>query len=60
MIDFTSFFITSILLTTLYMHLENRNKELTYVKSTIDGRKYLVRNPLTNVRSLFSLPVRET
>ena len=44
MIDFTSFFITSILLTTLYMHLENRNKELTYVKSTIDGRKYLVRN----------------
>lgn len=44
MIDFTSFFITSILLTTLYMHLENRNKELTYVKSTIDDRKYLVRN----------------
>ena len=44
MIDFTSFFITSILLTTLYMHLENRNKELTYVKSNIDGRKYLVRN----------------
>ena len=44
MIDFTSFFITSILLTTLYMHLENRNKELTYVKSTVDGRKYLVRN----------------
>ena len=41
MIDFTSFFITSILLTTLY---ENRNKELTYVKSTIDDRKYLVRN----------------
>ena len=26
------------------MHLENRNKELTYVKSTVDGRKYLVRN----------------
>ena len=44
MIDFTSFFITSILLTTLYMHLENRNKELKYVKSTVDGRKYLVRN----------------
>ena len=44
MIDFTSFFITSILLTTLYMHLENRNKELTYVKSTVDDRKYLVRN----------------
>jgi hypothetical protein len=44
MIDFTSFFITSILLTTLYMHLENRNKELIYVKSTLDGRKYLVRN----------------
>ena len=44
MIDFTSFFITSILLTTLYMHLENRNKELIYVKSTVDNRKYLVRN----------------
>lgn len=44
MIDFTSFFITSILLTTLYMHLENKNKDLEYVKSTVDGRKYLVRN----------------
>ena len=26
------------------MHLENKNKELNYVKSTVDGRKYLVRN----------------
>ena len=26
------------------MHLENKNKDLEYVKSTVDGRKYLVRN----------------
>ncbi len=44
MIDFTSFFITSILLTTIFIHMENRNKELTYVVSKVDNRKYLVRN----------------
>ena len=44
MIDFTSFFITSILLTTLFIHMENRNKDLTYITSKIDNRKYLVRN----------------
>lgn len=44
MINFTSFFITSILLTTLYIHIENRNKDLKYVISKIDNRKYLVRN----------------
>ena len=44
MIDFTSFFITSILLTTLFIHMENKNKELTYVVSKVDNRKYLVRN----------------
>jgi len=44
MIDFTSFFITSILLTTLFIHMENKNKNLTYVVSKIDNRKYLVRN----------------
>lgn len=44
MIDFTSFFITSILLTTLFIHMENKNKDLTYVVSKVDNRKYLVRN----------------
>lgn len=44
MIDFTSFFITSILLTTLFIHMENKNKDLTYVVSKVDDRKYLVRN----------------
>ena len=44
MIDFTSFFITAILLTTHFIHIENKDKELTYVKSTVDDRKYLVRN----------------
>lgn len=44
MINFTSFFITSILLTTLYIHMENRNKDLKYVMSKVDNRKYLVRN----------------
>ena len=44
MIDFTSFFITSILLTTLFIHMENKNKNITYVVSKIDNRKYLVRN----------------
>tara|TARA_B100000795_G_C22755994_1_gene421520 strand:- start:45 stop:629 length:585 start_codon:yes stop_codon:yes gene_type:complete len=44
MFDFTSFFITSILLSTVFIHLENKNKDLEYIKSTVDGRKYLVRN----------------
>ena len=44
MFDFTSFFITMILLSTAFIHLENKNKDLKYVKSKVDGRKYLVRN----------------
>ena len=44
MINFTSFFITTVLLTTLYIHLENKNKDLKYVTSKVDNRKYLVRN----------------
>ena len=44
MLDFTSFFISAILITTLYIHIENKNKELVYVTSNIDNRRYLVRN----------------
>tara|TARA_B100000767_G_scaffold170762_1_gene159841 strand:- start:4231 stop:4815 length:585 start_codon:yes stop_codon:yes gene_type:complete len=44
MINFTSFFITTVLLTTLYIHIENRNKDLKYVISKVDNIKYLVRN----------------
>ena len=44
MFDFTTFFISAVLITTLYIHMENKNKELTYVTSTVDNRKYLVRN----------------
>lgn len=44
MLDFTTFFISTILITTLYIHMENKNKELVYVTSTVDNRKYLVRN----------------
>ena len=44
MLDFTTFFISLTLITTLYIHLENRNNDLVYVKSEVDGRKYLVRN----------------
>ena len=32
MIDFTSFFITAILLTTLFIHIENKDKEVTLYK----------------------------
>lgn len=44
MIDFTSFFISSILLATLYIHMENKFKDVEYVVSKVDNRKYLVQN----------------
>lgn len=44
MIDFTSFFISSILLATLYIHIENKYKDVEYVVSKVDNRKYLVQN----------------
>ena len=42
--DFTSFFICIILITILYIHLENKFTDVEYVKSKVDGNKYLVRN----------------
>ena len=42
--DFTSFFICIILITILYIHLENKFRDVEYVKSKVDGNKYLVRN----------------
>jgi hypothetical protein len=44
MIDFTSFFISSILLATLYIHMENKYKDVEYVVSKVDNKKYLVQN----------------
>jgi predicted metal-dependent hydrolase len=42
--DFISFFICIILITILYIHFENKQSDVVYVKSKIDNRKYLVRN----------------
>ena len=42
--DFTSFFICIILITILYIHLENKFSDVEYIKSKVDGNKYLVRN----------------
>ncbi len=42
--DFISFFITIILITTLYIHFENRVKEVEYITSEVDNRDYLVQN----------------
>ena len=42
--DFTSFFICIILITIIYIHLENKFSDVEYIKSNVDGKKYLVRN----------------
>jgi predicted metal-dependent hydrolase len=42
--DFISFFISIILVTIIYIHFENKVKEVEYIKSTIDGKDYLVQN----------------
>lgn len=42
--DFISFFICIILVTILYIHFENKQSDVVYVKSKVDNRKYLVRN----------------
>ena len=42
--DFTSFFICVILITIIYIHFENKVKEVEYIKSKVDNRDYLVQN----------------
>ena len=42
--DFTSFFICVILIAIIYIHFENKVKEVEYIKSTVDDRDYLVQN----------------
>ena len=42
--DFVSFFITTILITTIYIHFENKVKEVEFITSEIDNRDYLVQN----------------
>ena len=41
--DFISFFMLLIVITIFYTYLESKAVEVTYVKSNIDGREYLVR-----------------
>ena len=43
-IDFISLFIIIIILFSIYIYFESKYNNLTYVKSTIDNRSYLVRN----------------
>ena len=42
--DFISFFISTILITTIYIHFENKVKEVEYITSEVDNRDYLVQN----------------
>jgi len=42
--DFTSFFICVILIVIIYIHFENKVKEVMYTKSSVDNREYLVQN----------------
>ncbi len=42
--DFTALFIIGIVLFFIYFNFKNSFLNITYVKSTIDGRSYLVRN----------------
>lgn len=41
---FLNIFVTIILLSILYMYFESRSYDVTYVKSNVDNREYLVRN----------------
>ena len=41
--DFISFFMILIVITIFYTYLESKAVEVTYVKSNIDGKEYLVR-----------------
>lgn len=42
--DFTALFITAIVIFFIYFNFKNSFLNITYVKSSIDGRSYLVRN----------------
>ena len=42
--QFLNIFVTIILLSILYMYFESRSYDVTYVKSNVDNREYLVRN----------------
>ena len=42
--NFTIFFISVILLVILFIHFNNKYKDVEYNVSSIDGRKYLVQN----------------
>ena len=41
--DFLSFFILLLIITILYTYLEAKSLEVQYVRSTVDGKEYLVR-----------------
>lgn len=42
--NFTSIFISILLLSTLYIHFENKKSDVNYIVSKVDNRKYLVQN----------------
>ena len=42
--DFVSFFVVLIFITIIYIHLETKSLDVKFVKSSIDGNEYLVRN----------------
>ena len=54
--DFSSFFILLILVTILYLYLEGKASEVTYVKAN-DGSNYLVRKYLFPILYKISLRI---
>ena len=42
--SFTSIFISILLLSIIYIHFENKKKDVSYVESKVDKKKYLVQN----------------
>ena len=42
--NFTSIFISILLISTLYIHFENKKSDVNYIVSKVDNRKYLVQN----------------
>jgi predicted metal-dependent hydrolase len=44
MSDLIKFIVTIIILVSIYLYIDTKNSKLIYVKSTVDGNMYLVRN----------------
>jgi len=53
--DFVSFFISVLLVTIIYIYFENKVKEVEYIVSSRDGKKYLVQNQKDKLEAAYLL-----